>query len=139
TFPEFCRPSSPARDVLEKLFLFEPHEPLPRQDSLQIVEAPSRYKEAEKIGGDIAELLASGESPSDVVVVVRHGEEYGEMLEDVFARYGIPHRFETGVPLLRIPFIKYWLATLDLVTSERSREAMARVMSSVYFSSRLSP
>src|SRR5262245_37722550 len=74
-----------------------------------------------------------------MVVVVRHIETYGEMLEDVFTRYRIPHRFETGVPLLRVPFIKYWLALLDLVTSERSRESMTRVMSSAYFSPRLSP
>jgi PD-(D/E)XK nuclease superfamily len=43
------------------------------------------------------------------------------------------------VPLLRIPFVKYWFALLDLVTSDRSREALARVMSSAYFTPRLSP
>jgi RecB family exonuclease len=139
TFPDFCRSSHPNRAVLEKLFVFEPHDPLPPDDSLRIIEAPSRYKEVEKIGGDIADLLAAGESPNDVAIVVRHIETYGEMLEDVFTRYGIPHRFETGVPLVRIPFIKYWLALLDLVTSERSREALARVMSSVYFTPRFSP
>jgi ATP-dependent helicase/DNAse subunit B len=139
TFPDFCRTSHPNRAVLEKLFVFDAHDPLPPDDSLRIIEAPSRYKEVEKIGGDIADLLAAGESPNDVAVVVRHIETYGEMLEDVFTRYGIPHRFETGVPLVRIPFIKYWLAVLDLVTSERSREALARVMSSVYFNPRLSP
>ena len=41
------------------------------------------------------------------------------MIEDVFSRYGIPHQFETGVPLLRVPFIKYWFALLDLVSSDR--------------------
>src|SRR5262249_13220046 len=106
TFPEFCRPAQRVRDVLERLFVFEPREPLMRDDSLRIVEAPSRYKEVEKIGGDIADLLAAGESPNDVAIVVRHIETYGEMLEDVFTRYGISHRFETGVPLVRIPFIK---------------------------------
>src|SRR5262245_19806324 len=35
--------------------------------------------------------------------------------------------------------MKYWLSLLDLVTNERSREALARVMSSAYFSPRLSP
>jgi hypothetical protein len=139
TFPEFCRSSHPARAILEKLFVFEPHDPLPPDDSLRIVEASSRYKEVEKIGGDIADLLLAGENPGDVAVVVRHIETYGEMLEDVFTRYGIPHRFETGIPLLRVPLIKYWIAVLDLVTSERSREALARVMSSAYFSPRLSP
>jgi len=139
TFPEFCRPSHPSRAILEQLFLLEPHEPFSSDDWLRIVEASSRYKEVENIGGEIADLLASGESPTDVAVVVRHIETYGEMLEDVFTRYGIPHRFETGVPLLRVPFIKYWLALVDLVQGARSRDALGRVMSSFYFSPRLSP
>src|SRR4029079_5335188 len=87
----------------------------------------------------IADLLNAGESPNEIAVVVRHIEIYGEMLQDVLTRYGIPHRFETGVPLLRIPFIKYWLALLDLVTNERSRKAMAGVVSSAYYEPRLSP
>jgi ATP-dependent helicase/DNAse subunit B len=61
------------------------------------------------------------------------------MLEDVFNRYRIPFRFETGVPLLRVPFIKYWLSVLDLVTNDRSRDALSRVMASAYFQPRLSP
>ena len=139
TFPEFCRTSRPNRPVLEKLFVFDPHEPLPPDDSLRIIEASGRYSEVQTIAADIADLLKRGESPGEIAVVVRHIETYGEMLEDVFARYGIPHGFETGVPLLRIPFIKYWLALLDLATSERSREALARVMGSAYFAPRLSP
>jgi len=139
TFPEFCRPSRPNHPLLEKLFVFEPHEPLPPDDSLRIVEASGRYDEVRIIGNDIVDLLQRGESPNEIAVVVRHIETYGEMIEDVFTRYGIPHSFDSGLPLLRIPFIKYWLALLDLVTSERSREALARVMSSAYFIPRLSP
>jgi hypothetical protein len=139
TFPEFCRTSRPNRPVLEKLFAFEPHEPLPPDDSLRIIEASGRYSEVQTIAADIVDLLKRGENPSEIAVVVRHIESYGEMLEDVFSRYGVPHGFETGVPLLRIPFIKYWLALLDLVTSERSREGLARVMASAYFAPRLSP
>ena len=138
TFPEFCRTSNPSRALLERLFV-ESGTPLPSDDWLRIFELPGRYKEIEKIGGDICDLLLSGQSPNDIAVVVRHIESYGEMIEDVFSRYGIPHSFETGVPLLRIPFIKYWLALLDLVTSERSREGMGRVMSSAYYQPRLSP
>jgi hypothetical protein len=139
TVPEFCRSSHPARPVLEKLFVFDPHDPLPPDDDLRIVETPGRYKEAEVIGSEIAELLQRGEIPNEIAVVPRHIERYGEMLEDVFTRYGIPHSFETGVPLLRIPFVKYWLSLLDLATNERSRIALGRVMASAYFSPRLSP
>ncbi|HYR83746.1 MAG TPA: PD-(D/E)XK nuclease family protein [Terriglobia bacterium] len=138
TFPEFCRVLNPNRAVLERLFA-DSGTPLPSDDGLRIFELPGRYKEIEKIGGDICDLILSGQSPNEIAVVVRHIESYGEMLEDVFSRYGIPYSFETGVPLLRIPFIKYWLALLDLVTSERSREAMGRVMSSAYHQPRLSP
>src|SRR5204862_3537092 len=114
----------------------EPLEPLA---ALRIVPASGRYREVEVIGSEIADLLTRNESASDIAIVVRHIEYYGEMLEDVFSRYSIPHTFETGVPLLRVPFIKYWLALLDLVTGERSRETMARVMSSAYCEPRLSP
>jgi ATP-dependent helicase/DNAse subunit B len=138
TFPEFCRVSRPGRSVLEHLFRFEPHEPLPVDDSLRIIQASGRYREVQIIGSDIAELLMRGESPHEIAVVVRHIETYGEMIEDVFTRYGIPHQFETGVPLLRVPFIKYWLALLDLVVNDRRRDALARVMASAYFTPRIS-
>jgi hypothetical protein len=139
TFPEFCRSSHQTRTVLDRLFLFEQGTPLPPDNSIRIIEASGRYNEIEIIGAEIGDLISSGENPNDFAVVVRHIEDYGEMLEDVFSRYGVPHTFETGVPLLRIPFIKYWLAVLDLVTGERSREALGRVMSSAYFQPRLSP
>ena len=139
TFPEFCRSSKPSRAVLDRLFVFEQGTPLPPDNALRIIEASGRYSEIEIIGGEIADLISKGESPNEILVVVRHIEDYGEMIEDVFSRYSIPHTFETGVPLLRVPFIKYWLALLDLVTGDRSREALGRVMSSAYFEPRLSP
>ena len=139
TFPEFCRSSRASRAVLDRLFVFGQEDPLPPDDSLRIIQASGRYNEMETIGGEIADLLIRGETPNDIAVVVRHIDIYGEMIEDVFTRYGIPHSFETGIPLVRIPFIKYWLSLLDLVTSERSRDALARVMSSAYFTPRISP
>jgi hypothetical protein len=139
TFPEFCRASRPSLPVLDRLFVFDPATPLPLDNSLRMIEASGRYNEIEIIGGEIADLISKGESPNEIIVVVRHIEDYGEMIEDVFSRYSIPHTFETGVPLLRVPFIKYWLALLDLATGDRSREAIGRCMSSAYFEPRLSP
>src|SRR5438067_517848 len=49
TFPEFCRPARPNRPVLEKLFVFEAHEPLPPDDSLRIVAASGRYEEVRTV------------------------------------------------------------------------------------------
>jgi hypothetical protein len=145
TFPEFCRPLDVNRAVLDRLFIFDSAnaaadaQPLPADPSLRIVQAPGRYKEIEWIASEIADLLSSGERLDEIAVVVRHIESYGEMIEDVFVRYNIPHTFETGVPLVRVPFIKYWLSLLDLVTSDRSRDAFARIMGSAYYEPRLSP
>jgi hypothetical protein len=141
-FPEFCRPSHPHRELLERLFVFEQRGAsylLDAEPWLQIFQASGRYHEIEKIGSDIADLLGGGATASDIAVVVRQIDSYGEMIEDVFTRYGIPHGFDTGVPLLRVPFIKYWFAFLDLVAGERSRDALARVMASAYYEPRLSP
>jgi RecB family exonuclease len=143
TFPDFFRSSSPAKDLLERLFVFEPSgldtQPLRPSGALRILECPGRYREVEAIGSEIAELLESRADANDIAIIVRHIDLYGEMLEDVLTRYAIPHSFETGVPLLRIPFIKYWMALLDLASSDRPREAMARVLSSAYYEPRLSP
>jgi len=133
-FSTFCRAAGPNAGILERLFAFDtanlPLEPSP---SLRIVQAAGRYREVERIGSEIADLRARGENVGDVSVVVRHIETYGEMIEDVFSRYGIPHQFETGVPLLRVPFIKYWFALMDLVTSDRERASLTRVMSTLLF------
>ena len=140
-FPEFLRSEGPAGELLERLFVFdkEPVALLQAKKAPRILQCSGRYGEIEAIGAAISDLLASGADPGDVVVVVRHIDTYGEMIEDVFTRYGIECVFETGVPLLRIPFIKYWLAVLDLVTGDRPRDAIARVLASAYHEPRLTP
>jgi RecB family exonuclease len=142
TFPEFFRSSGPARDLLERLFVFEnteSSEPLRPGSGLRILQCSGRYGEIEAVGAGVKDLLESGAEAGEIAVVVRHIDSYGEMIEDVFSRYGIDCVFETGVPLLRIPFIKYWMARLDLVTGERPRDAMARVLASAYHEPRVSP
>ena len=141
-FPEFVRSTGPARELLERLFVFDakaPQELLDPAKAPRILQCSGRYGEIEAIGAEIADLLADGADPGEVVVVVRHIDTYGEMIEDVFTRYGIGCIFETGVPLLRIPFIKYWIAVLDLVSGDRPRDAMARVLASAYHEPRLTP
>jgi RecB family exonuclease len=141
-FPEFVRSTGPAKELLERLFVFDgrvSEDLLPREKAPRILQCSSRYGEIENIGTEIAGLLDEGADPSEIVVVVRHIDTYGEMIEDVFARYGIACTFETGVPLLRIPFIKYWIAMLDLASGDRPRDAMARILASAYHEPRIVP
>lgn len=142
TFPEFLRSSGPGKDLLERLFVFEAaaeDAPLRPGEWLRILRCSGRYGEIEAVGAGVKDLLEAGADPGEIAVVVRHIDSYGEMIEDVFRRYGIDCVFETGVPLLRNPFIKYWMALLDLVTGDRPRDAMARVLGSAYHEPRLSP
>jgi ATP-dependent helicase/DNAse subunit B len=143
TFPEFFRPGGPNRELLERLFVWQADEEssliTARASGVRILEARGRYAEVEAIGSEIVDLLARGVSPAEIAVAVRHIDAYGEIIDDVFARYGIPAAFETGVPLIRVPFIKYWIGLLDLVSSDRPRHAMAQALSSAYHAPRLSP
>jgi RecB family exonuclease len=142
TFPEFVRSTGPSKELLERLFVFEgsdAREPLPPSSALRVAGCAGRYAEIEAIGAAVVDILDDGGSPDDIAIVVRHIETYGESIEDVFSRYGVNCSFETGVPLLRVPFIKYWIALLDLVSSARTRDAMARVLGSAYHDPGLTP
>ncbi|HEX5000082.1 MAG TPA: PD-(D/E)XK nuclease family protein [Terriglobia bacterium] len=143
TFPEFFRPGGPNRDLLERLFVWEDEGDSsrsgPARSGLRILESRGRYAEIEAIGAEIQDLLGRGAQADEIAMVVRHIDAYGEIIDDVFGRYGIPVGFETGVPLIRVPFIKYWIALLDLVSSERPRHALARALASAYREPRLSP
>ena len=139
-FPEFVRSAGPSKELLERLFVFEANpspELLKAATAPRVIQCSSRYAEVETIGAEIADLLDAGADPGEVAVVVRHIDTYGEMIEDVFARYGMVCTFETGLPLLRIPFIKYWMALLDLVSGDRPRDAMSRVLASAYHEPRI--
>jgi RecB family exonuclease len=139
-FPEFVRSAGPAKDLLERLFVFDgksPEDLLPAHKAPRILQCSGRYGEIESVGAEIAGLLDSGVDAGEIVVVVRHIDTYGEMIEDVFKRYGIGCVFETGVPLLRIPFIKYWIAMLDIASGDRPRDAMAQILASAYHEPRI--
>jgi len=141
-FPEFVRSAGPAKDLLERLFVFDAKSPadlLPADKAPRILQCSGRYGEIESVGAEIAGLLDSGVDAGEIVVVVRHIDTYGEMIEDVFKRYGIGCVFETGVPLLRIPFIKYWIAMLDLASGDRPRDVMAQIIASAYHEPRILP
>ena len=141
TFPEFCRPSTRTARFSSGCLSSNPARPASaRMDSLRIVEAPGRYKEVERSAPKSRICSRAGESPSEIAVVVRHIETYGEMIEDVFtAIRHSRHVLKQACLCCGFRSSSIGLSMLDLVTSERSRDRMARVMSSAYFEPRLSP
>jgi len=118
-YPVFAGLPQPNRVVLEKLFLFEPHEPLPADDSLRIIEAPGRYKKVETIERRNCGLLGGGRetrtrSPSWVPAYRELPAECWKMCSGATA---FPICSRPDVPLLRIPFCQVLAGALDLVMS----------------------
>jgi ATP-dependent helicase/DNAse subunit B len=93
--PEFVRRDGrPGRlgFVLENLFRESAAVPPPADDTLGVVEAPSRLGEIEEVGRAIRRAIGSPTpiSPARIAVVARNLEPYADYLRNIFRRFGIP-------------------------------------------------
>ena len=86
---------------LERGFLLEGASRLPVDPGLVLMEAAGERGQAEQIGGEIARLLAAGESLDEIAVVLRAPDREGPLYEQVLAALGIPAAVEARVPLAR--------------------------------------
>jgi ATP-dependent helicase/DNAse subunit B len=85
----------------------------PHRPQIEKFFATSREHEVSEIARRIAERLDRGQDPSDCGVVVRQESPYAPMLEDIFARYGIPALFHFAAPLGRQSPIRYFTSLID--------------------------
>ena len=69
---------------------------IPRMNTIPLVSAYNREREADWVARDILSYIESNPKARyrDVCIMLRESETYGDTLEKVFTRYGIPH-FET--------------------------------------------
>lgn len=80
--------------------LFEPEAGRVEADgSVTLLECAGELGEAEALGAEIARLLAAGEAPDSIAVVVRDSARRGPLLGRVFKRLAIPAAVEASVPL----------------------------------------
>jgi len=68
---------------------------------LVLMAAAGERGQAEQIGAEIARLLAGGEGPDAIAVVLRDPDREGPLYESVFAAFGIPAAVKARVPLAR--------------------------------------
>ncbi len=82
--------------------LFEPGAARTDLDGgVAILESAGELGEAEAIGAEIARLLAAGEAPDSIVVVVRDPDRRGAALGRVLERLAVPVAVEARAPLDR--------------------------------------
>jgi hypothetical protein len=134
--PEFARPrprGGNLESLSERLFSREAGgEAIAPDETLTIIAAPGRAREVEIVARRIRELLARGVFPEQIAIVVRHLEQYGDVLESVCRRYRIALWFRRGLPLFHVPLTKTVFSLLELADSSYPRTALLKLLTSSY-------
>lgn len=141
--PEFARPRRRGGNleaIGERLFRGgHVSRELCADGSLQILRAQGRYEEVEEIGWQIRGLLDDGVPMTEIAVLIRNWELYGEFLEDVLRRYGIPGHFRLGPPLFSVPLVKALFSFLRIGDRAWRREDFLALLTSEYFRAPMEP
>ena len=106
-----------------------PSAPPGAADSLRIVAAGSEQIEYEEVARRVKMLLAEGEArPSEIVLVLRGGEESWLRLRGVLDDFGVPAWMERGTQLAGSPAFRLVSDLLGLVAEDWPRAALLRVV-----------
>ena len=97
-------------------------------EQVRLYEASTAYTEAEYVSARIRQLLLQGYRCRDIAVTARNLEEYGPVLEHIFARDGIPVYVSRRSDILQKPPLLLVLGALDAVTGGFEYEDMFRYL-----------
>lgn len=99
-------------------------------ERIPLVAAYNREREADWIARDILAYLESNPQGRyrDVCIMLRESETYGDTLDKVFARYGIPHFMDRQRPMKNHPLGELLTDILGIVKHNYSRDTMFRLL-----------
>lgn len=100
----------------------------PAEKNVVILSAPGEAQEAVELARYIQSEAAEGVPFDSMAVLLRAPELYTPLLEDAFARAGVPAHFETGT-LRPAPAGRAFLALLDCAAEELSASRFAEYLS----------
>lgn len=98
------------------------------EDQVKLYEATTAYAEVEYAAAQIRQMLSRGYRCRDIAVTARNLEEYGPLLEHIFARDGIPVYMSRRSDTLQKPPLLLILGALDAVTGGFEYEDMFRYL-----------
>ncbi len=140
TLPEFVNRTGRAgrlNFLIANLFAADPPPAPPADDTVTIIEAPTRIREAEETARAIRRILEApaGErlAPDRIAIVARDLEPYAEYLEAACRRYRIPLRMAGSRPLTAAPAARAVLDLLRVAAEDFSRDALGRILGSALF------
>ena len=97
---------------------------------IPLVSAYNREREADWVARDILAYIESSPTARyrDVCIMLRESETYGDTLEKVFTRYGIPHFGDRQRPMNNHPLGELMTDLLGIVKHSYSRDIMFRLL-----------
>mgnify|MGYP001211918261 CR=1 FL=1 len=99
-------PRPPALDHLERsLFRSNPDALAASSADVHLIEAPGEWGEVRMVARRIKSELLAGATPDQILVTARSLAEYADLIDDVFAEYGIPADLDVKPPLYRKPAV----------------------------------
>ena len=118
-----------ALDHVERCFFGEREAWTGESGSIRILESLSAYAEAERTAAEILRLVRKeGFRFRDITVTARRLPDYENVVETVFARYGIPLYSARRSDILRQPLTALLLGALDAVTGGFEYEDVFRCL-----------
>ncbi|RYM06151.1 helicase-exonuclease AddAB subunit AddB [Sporolactobacillus sp. THM7-7] len=124
---DILRPESPALKHLALTFDRPAYKPAKETDGLMLTEAGARREEVEQAARDILDLARDcGYRFRDITVLVRHLENYKDLVETVFSDYGIPVFIDEKRPMRHHPLIELLRSALEVVQQNWRYESVFR-------------
>ncbi len=96
-------------------------------EKIDLIDCSSDKKEAAFIGDEVARLISSGESASDIAVFYRANHQ-SRMIEDVLLRHNIAYRVIGGIRFYERKEVKDMLAYLRVLVNSKDSLAFVRII-----------
>jgi ATP-dependent helicase/nuclease subunit B len=116
--------------------LFRPRKEVRRSaiaEGISLIAAPGAVGEARMVARRIRQLLHDGAAPEDILVVVRDVQPCADLLQEVFAEYGIPVDIEGTEPLLRNAAVATLLRARRIPEDDYPFAQVTALLRSTYF------
>lgn len=120
----------PALEHLEQnLFSYRSEQPVPADGAIELFQAHSPRAEVEWTAARILQLVREGGySFRDIGVVARNFEAYGDLIESVFSRYGVPVFCSGMHDILEKPVLSLVVGALDCLENDYAYEDVFRFL-----------
>ncbi|PQL20242.1 ATP-dependent nuclease subunit B [Veillonella denticariosi JCM 15641] len=116
--------------ALESDFFTSPARANSTDEQIPLIRGHNREREGDAVARRILDYVESSEGARyrDVCVMLRESETYGDTLEKVFTRYGIPHFIDRQRPMKNHPLGELLTDLFGVVRHSYSRDSMFRLL-----------